>query len=63
MILKIENLEINLKSVIKTLVWTSIGFSICEAILAPKRYVTYVVLDNQEKDTKVSRKKSKVESI
>lgn len=62
MILKIENLEINLKGVFKALLWTSIGVGLCRAANNAGRYTAFVVLNNQKKEQKTSKKETKVES-
>ena len=62
MIFKVENLEINLKGVFKAFVLTSIGLGLCRAIHRTRMHTTYIILNEQKKERKVSKKNEKVES-
>ena len=62
MILKVEHLEINLKGVFKALVMTGIGVGICRAARNARRRTMFIILNDQKKEQKTTKKETKVES-
>lgn len=63
MILRIENLEINMKGVFKALLLAGVGMSLYEAMRSPRIYAAHVILRDQKKEKKASTKNEKVESV